>query len=918
MSAALGLVKVAPRKQRFLYAFRRWQHFAFRLLGVLVCLGGAGRGIAGGGGENMLLVVNPNDPASLQIANAYAALRDIPSNNILFLAPPSDYRNDGQPISQAEVYSYYLSPIANAITSRGLTNQVDYIGSIGQATCYSITPQFFTSSTTANSLNYALGLLTPLTNGSGLTLQGATYKYLSGPASGLFQNPATLPVGGNSAIHHSASYSVAYPVAGNTVATNYYMSGTIGYTGTNGNTVQEVVASLQNAAAADGTYPNGSVYFEDSSDPRATMRSSQWSTTAAQLAARSISGQLESNTPGATPLNRANVLGAACGAATLTLNNGSTYLPGTWADNVTSFGCDFPDTSQTKATKFIASGAAGTTGSVIEPYSIAARFTNTSIYTFIADGSTLGEAFAKAVASPDVQMPLGDMLAQPSADVPTVAITCTAGNYAAARGTISIGASAALNNPRIATGIGKLQLLIDGVVSSAGALTGNRGSFNFDTTGLSDGIHEVRVVAINNSQAASEGCAVMPILVNNHARSINFGGGNLTLSGSPAAIGLIASAGDGSVSQLELTCLGRVVAQAAGAPGSLSLSSTALAPGDNAIVPVAVFSDGSQVAGGAFTVHVESGAANSWSNAAGTRLWSNPANWSGGTLPQNGDGVARFTAAAYPLAGGGQTVALDASASVEEIDFDNGGGAAAGYTILAAGGQALNLSTSNGPMSQCLINVLSGSHTISAPVTLSAAGNLVAISGAADFLNISGNISGIGGLTKTGSGKLTLTGSGSYTGATIVAAGTLQVGNGGSGASIAGSSGVSDDGSLIFNHSDAMAFSRPITGRGTVTKDGTGILTLTGSDTYTGGTFLNGGTLIAASASALPDGGDLTIGVGAASLFPSDLGTLAKSSPEPLSVPEPSTVGLLGVLAACFLAARILERRLKTPTHALR
>ena len=42
----------------------------------------------------MLLVVNPNDPASLQIANAYAALRDIPANNILFIAPPADYAND--------------------------------------------------------------------------------------------------------------------------------------------------------------------------------------------------------------------------------------------------------------------------------------------------------------------------------------------------------------------------------------------------------------------------------------------------------------------------------------------------------------------------------------------------------------------------------------------------------------------------------------------------------------------------------------------------------------------------------------------------------------------------------------------------------------------------------------------------------
>ncbi len=461
----------------------------------------------------MLLVVNPNDPASLQIANAYAALRDIPANNLLYIAPPPDYHNDGQPISQAEVCNYYLKPIASAISSRGLTNQIDYIGTIGEATCYSISAQFSTPSTTANSLNYALSLLTPLTNGSGLTLQGATYVSPSGPTSSLYQVSGNIPVGSNSAVHHSASYDVTYPAAGVNVATNYYMSGTIGYTGTNGNTVGQVIASLQSAAAADGTHPGGAVYYENNSDIRATMRDGEWTSTSSQLAARSVSGQFENNTPGATPLDRNNVAGALCGAPTMTLNNGSTYLPGSWADDVTSFGCYFLDTSQTKATAFIASGAAGTTGAVVEPYAIPARFTNTSIQTFIADGSTLGEAFAKSVASPDVQMPLGDMLAQPNADVPLVSFTSRQGNYGAAQGTISLGTSAGLVNARIATGICKFELLVNGSVQSTAAAAGAGGTFSLNTNGLSDGIHEVRAVAINNAQAASEGYAAMPIVV---------------------------------------------------------------------------------------------------------------------------------------------------------------------------------------------------------------------------------------------------------------------------------------------------------------------------------------------------------------------------------------------------------------------
>ena len=190
------------------------------------------------------------------------------------------------------------------------------------------------------------------------------------------------------------------------------------------------------------------------------------------------------------------------------------------------------------------------------------RFTNSSIYTFIADGSTLGEAFAKSVASPDMQMPLGDMLAQPFADVPKVAFTSGPGNYGPAAGTISISGSAGLVNPHIATGISTLELLVDGLVSSSGTLAGGSGTFNLNTAGLSDGVHEVRIVGINNSQAASEGYAAQEIVVDNHGRSINFNGGNLTLTSSAATIGLAEAAGDGTLSQVELTCLGRVVAQA--------------------------------------------------------------------------------------------------------------------------------------------------------------------------------------------------------------------------------------------------------------------------------------------------------------------------------------------------------------------
>ncbi len=115
--------------------------------------------------------------------------------------------------------------------------------------------------------------------------------------------------------------------------------------------------------------------------------------------------------------------------------------------------------------------------------------------------------------------------------------------------------------------------------------------------------------------------------------------------------------------------------------------------------------------------------------------------------------------------------------------------------------------------------------------------------------NLSGNttfapvIGGSGSLTQAGTGILTLTGSNTYAGGTTISAGTLQVGNGASGASIGGTSGVLDNGSVVFNHGDNVTFSVVISGSGSLTQTGAGILTLLGNNAYSGGTTVSGGTL---------------------------------------------------------------------------
>jgi fibronectin-binding autotransporter adhesin len=101
---------------------------------------------------------------------------------------------------------------------------------------------------------------------------------------------------------------------------------------------------------------------------------------------------------------------------------------------------------------------------------------------------------------------------------------------------------------------------------------------------------------------------------------------------------------------------------------------------------------------------------------------------------------------------------------------------------------------------------------------------------------------GIGALVKTGAGTLTLTGSNTYTGATTINSGTLQIGAGGAAGTL-GTGAVTNNGVLVFNRSDSYSVASGITGSGSITISGSGITTLSGANTYTGATTVNGGTL---------------------------------------------------------------------------
>ena len=98
-------------------------------------------------------------------------------------------------------------------------------------------------------------------------------------------------------------------------------------------------------------------------------------------------------------------------------------------------------------------------------------------------------------------------------------------------------------------------------------------------------------------------------------------------------------------------------------------------------------------------------------------------------------------------------------------------------------------------------------------------------------------------LTVSGAGTLILTASNTYTGATTISGGTLQLGDGVSNnGSVAGNIVVG--GELTFANPSAQTFGGTISGVGTVAKTGAGVLTLSNTgNAYLGLTTVSGGTL---------------------------------------------------------------------------
>jgi T5SS/PEP-CTERM-associated repeat protein/autotransporter-associated beta strand protein len=196
-----------------------------------------------------------------------------------------------------------------------------------------------------------------------------------------------------------------------------------------------------------------------------------------------------------------------------------------------------------------------------------------------------------------------------------------------------------------------------------------------------------------------------------------------------------------------------------------------------------------------------------------------------------GDGAMLVEGAGSSWTSLGNTVVGDAGRG--ELTVTDGG--------LATSAQAMVLAQGAGSAGVVNIGTGGASGTLEAPVIAGGAGDASVNFNHADDIDFGARMTGSIAVDKLGTGTTTLLADNDYAGLTTIAAGTLQLGDGGNTGGIAGD--VRNDAALVIDRANTFAYAGNIGGTGSVRQSGTGTTVLTGEHAYTGGTFVDGGTL---------------------------------------------------------------------------
>lgn len=184
---------------------------------------------------------------------------------------------------------------------------------------------------------------------------------------------------------------------------------------------------IDRGIAADASYPAGDGYLIRTTDTARSVRALDDYTGLAALWAGKLQLQYIDNSTGSgsnSIKDRSNVLFYFTGLTQVPDLATLIFRPGAAADHLTSTGGFLPNgNGQMQATAWLEAGATASYGTVEEPYNYTQKFSRASV---LIDqyyrGATLIEAYWKAVSWPGQGLFLGEPLAQPFRDSPSLKI----------------------------------------------------------------------------------------------------------------------------------------------------------------------------------------------------------------------------------------------------------------------------------------------------------------------------------------------------------------------------------------------------------------------------------------------------------------------------------------------------------------
>lgn len=292
----------------------------------------------------------------------------------------------------------------------------------------------------------------------------------------------------------------------------YILSTSLGVVGDHAkaNTVDEIIGYLRKSVAADHSLPKGKFYFAGTKDVRATTRVPNFPAAIKALTALGYTSEVITT---ALPEKSKAVLGATIGISTFDWKaSGSTLQPGAIGDNLTSYGAIFDKgNSQTTVAEFLRAGAAGASGTIVEPYAIQNKFPYPLIHAYYARGFSLAESFYLSVNGPYQLLVVGDAMCQPFARPPVVEVKLGT-EQDSVKGIVPIQLTLKDKSPAAQ----RFDLFMDGLRVGS---VGEPGQIRIDTTKHSDGYHELRFVPVGADSPQATSRVIVPLNFNNHGHS---------------------------------------------------------------------------------------------------------------------------------------------------------------------------------------------------------------------------------------------------------------------------------------------------------------------------------------------------------------------------------------------------------------